>query len=341
MNLRKWLHGFNMMGNKISNVTVDEPTIAAHPVPLDYLQESQNYDTAAAIAQGDSPVMPWAKGLGNQSLKPLLDKVLFPVVNPVWTEPVFTSVKLTVLGEYYTQSDKHLLMTSVQKSMRLDYTMAVNDRVSGVVAVLVVTKVGGAQQSFNSTTTSDSNGTVNFTFDFENIQSIALTKVWQASSAVKNDNYGNPYKPVEYNSPYTLSYDVWELIQDRNVVTPPVIYLNIGNSETGYDTGLSSTTNYTDLLSWAKDKRFFLQPGDSNAYTILIPTALLSSTKLYGIFNGENIEIGDDMLVPAASGLKTLTLSYFGAQVPYTVCTLDFGYFAAQTNLDFQFVALG
>jgi hypothetical protein len=341
MNLRKWLHGFNMLGNRISNVTVDEPTAAGNPVPLDYLQESQTYDTAPATSQHSSPVMPWATNLQNLSLKPLLDKVLFPTVPAIWAEPVFASVKLTVLGEYYTQAEKHLLMTSVPKTMRLDYVITPNDRVSGVVAVLVVTKVGGATQTFNSTTTSDTTGTVNFTFDFENIQSIALTKVWQASSVVKNDNYGNPSKPSEYNSPYTLSYDVWALIQDKNIVTPPVIYINIGNSETGYDSGLSATTLYTDLISWTKDKRFFLQPGNSNAYTILIPTSLLNSAKLYALFGGQNLEIDDEMLAPGISGRTTTNITYFGATVPYTVCTLDFGYFDVQTNLDFQFVALG
>jgi hypothetical protein len=337
MNLKKIFHGFNMMGNRISAVTVDEPTAAAHPVPLDYLQESQTYDTAAAVAQEDSPIMPWVTQAQNQSIKPLLDKILFPIVNPIWAEPIFQDVKLTVIGEYFIQSGVHLLFESVQKTMRLDYSIAPGDRTSGVTALLTVTKNDLTTQVFNSTTTSDTNGTINFTFSFENILSMVISKVWVPSSAVKNDNYGNPYKPSEFNSNYTSTFDAFDLLEETNVVSPPMIYKALSD-EIGYDTGLSSTTAYSALSSWSKDKRFFLQPG-GNLFVVLIPTELYDNCLIYAIYGNENQPIEKAFLIPSVSGLTDITVPYFGSNVAYKVCTIDFGYFAAQTNLDFQFIA--
>lgn len=341
-NKKKIFRGFDMQGNRISNVLVDTPALAANPANKGYVDESQNYDTAAVVAQQDSPVMPWAKGLANLGLKQLLDKVLFPTVNPIWNEPVFTNVKLTVLGEYFTKPDIHLLFTSGQKTMRVEYVINPGDRLSGVIANLVITKNDNTTQSFGSTTTSDTNGTINFTFDFTNIKSMVLSKVWQPSTVVKNDNYGQPYKPAEFNTNYTSTFDVFALLQQNNVVSPPIIYKSIA-SETGYDAGLSAEVDFTTLTGFTTDKRVYLQPNVQNMFLLLIPKELLTSCKFYGILNSgaDHALIDEDWLKPSVNGVTDFTLDYFGDQYDYTACTFDFGNYQAQTTIDFQFVLNG
>jgi hypothetical protein len=337
MRLKKIFHGFNMNGNKIAAATVDEPTLAGNPVPLDYLQESQTYDTDAAETQEDSPVLPWAKQVQGKSLKPLLDQILFPIVNPIWTEPIFHDVKLTVIGEYFTAANKHLLFLSGQRTMRLNYLITPGDRISGVTARLTVTKNDNSTQIFNSTTTSDTDGTVNFTFDFTDIKSMVLSKVWQASTATKNDNYGNPYKPVEFNSNYTSAFDVWSLLNATNVVSSPMLYRAI-TDETGYDAGITDPTNFTSLIGWTTDKSFFLQPGN-NMFTVLIPEDLFDNCFIYAIFGNDNQLVDKSFLAPSVEGITAFGLNYFGDTIPYRCCTIDFGWFAAQQQLDFQYIA--
>jgi hypothetical protein len=325
----------DMRGNRISNFVVDEPTAAQNPVPLDYLEESQTYDTAAVESQNNSPVMSWAKNLKNLTLKPLLDAVIFPIVNPIWTEPTFTGIRLTVIGELFIQAGVHLLFEGSQKTMRLDYSIVPGDRISGVTAVLKITKNDGTFVTFNSTTTSDIGGTINFTFDFTDIASMVISKVWQPSSAVKNDNYGNPFKPAEFNTNYTSSFDALALLEEGNVVSPPMVYKTL-TDETLYSAGLTASMNFASLPGFVSDKRFFLQPGN-NQFVVLIPTALYNNCEIFAIFSDDNVPIPKSVLTPSGSFLS-MEITYFGVIEDYTVCTVDFGFFAVQTNVDLQFI---
>jgi hypothetical protein len=178
---------------------------------------------------------------------------------------------------------------------------------------------------------------VNFTFDFENIQKIELTKMFNPTTLNKTDNYGQPSKPPAFTQQYLLKYDLWKLIQDTNIVVNP-IFNKLINNEADYSTGLVDNMVHTDLVGYAIDKRLYLRTG-SNIFSILVPQDIYDNYTAYALLPvGSPLEIDNSMFVPTGNDIKVLNINYLGSVIPYVCCTFDFGYFPAQGTLDIQFV---
>ena len=80
---------YDFVGNKILNVKVNTPTDNEHPTNKGYVDINDTYDTTLS-QKPVSTKFNWVTNINNLKIKTVLDKLLYPVVNPVYENPSFS-----------------------------------------------------------------------------------------------------------------------------------------------------------------------------------------------------------------------------------------------------------
>lgn len=347
MNFRKIFYGLDFRNNKIINTKTNTPTDPEHIVPKNYVDVNTTYDTNKAQTHQNPPKFPWITNVYNKSFKQIFDELFFPVILPTYTNPNFYSMKISVFNEYSISGSKKAIFEDRICKFRIDYKISASDRISGIAPKIIVTNNSGGQSVFVGTETSDTEGFLEWEFLWRDIQSIVLRKEFQEASTIKNDNYGNPYIPVDFTVNYNLDFDVLNYILKNFQLYPPVLYFNdtiesyatiINNIIDGDNLTQGSVT--PSLSMFTKDRKFIVD-GDTNLYILGIPEPLYNKSNIIVHKNLEQHEIDfgmlDDGYIGSDTGDNIKTLSYHGREIKYFFGTLNFGYYSEPKTINLQF----
>lgn len=347
MNFRKVFFGLDFRNNKIINTKTNTPTDPEHIVPKNYVDVNTTYDTNTAQTQQNPPKFPWITNVYNKTFKQIFDELFFPVILPTYQNPTFNSMKISVFDEYSVSGSKKAIFEDRITKFRIDYKISASDRISGLVPSIIVTNNSGGISTFNGTETSDTEGFIEWEFLWRDVQSIVLRKVFQESTTIKTDNYGNQYIPVDFTINYNLDFDVLNFILKNFILYPPILYYH--DSVENYATIIDNIIDGDELTHgliepqlsmFIKDRRFIVD-GNNNTYIFGIPEPLYNKSNIIVHKNLEQHEIDfgmlDDGYIGADTGTNIKTLSYNGRNIKYFFGTLNFGYYTEPKTINLQF----
>jgi hypothetical protein len=199
----KIFQSFNLFGNKVLNVRVEDATDPLHPVNKQFLDERTTYNTVKANTYQNPFLFPLMRNVYGMQYKPLLDDLLFPRVLPVYINPTVKLIDfcLNNYEQFYKNKWLTLNNKSIIFSLKVEFTN--NDRLPSATPYLTIN--GQNIQPTTYTVTSAS---------FEKI-SIVLTssttfiinRLFLASS-IKKDSYGDNYIPSDFMTTYLLTLDL-------------------------------------------------------------------------------------------------------------------------------------
>lgn len=208
MDFKKIRLGFDMRRNKIINSNVDNPTSNKEISNKEYVDLGDKFDTVNATTKPISTKFTWMTNLGNLSIKTVLDKLLFPVVYPVYINPTLKKYTITNFGESNNIQGNFI-------NGKLYYEISSSSRTPTINYKLVVKYNDATEVEFSDST---SIGNITFNFVWGNIESIKLKQVF-TPAIVQNDSEGNPFIDSNFATTYDFSYsfDQYEFEKEFNI----------------------------------------------------------------------------------------------------------------------------
>lgn len=343
-NFKKIWKSLDFRNNKIINAKTNTPTDLEHIVPKSYVDINKTYDTVKAQTQNNPIKFSWITNVYNKSFKEIFDDLFFPITNPVYLNPTFINIDLSVFSEYYILGEKKAIFLNRLTKFRIDYSITESDRISGVTPIIIITSKTGTVSEYSGTLTSDIIGFIEFEFMFINIESIILRKVFQEATVIKQDNYGNNYIPIDFTIDYNLDFNVLKLINEKFIVYPPMLYYKLGLND--FHTIIDGIAENDDLVSSSSlnmfiKNRSFLVNGTNNIYLLGIPEPLYNNSIMLLNIDGKqykfNIKNLKDNLDESINYDNIKSLIYFDSIINYYFGIIDFGTFLESKKIDFQY----
>lgn len=313
---------YNFIGNKILNAKVNTPTDNEHIASKGYVDANDTYDTTLS-QKSVSTKFNWVTNVNNLKIKAVLDKLLYPVVNPVYVNPTFD------MNIFSLNTDAFIEDETVQG--RLIYDIKNPDRnILATKTILTITDINNVATTFQSADTI-LNGFIEFELKVNKIQQVKITKEF-GIAIVKNDSDGNPFIDNNFNTNYTLTktFTKDQFVSELHLhKILPTIY-HIGNFDktniqTFLDKNVSEFANTVDFtLATYSD----VEPLKST-YLILIHPALLNEQFMVRGYNLQNEMVSITIPVDFAYHLllKPDNTKYFKTinNVDHYAIIVDFG----------------
>jgi hypothetical protein len=330
MNIRAIWKSYDFRGNKILNAKVNTPVQDGEIAPKSYVDKTTKFDTVKSNQfPSGSPKFSWLNfSLKDKTFKELFDDLFFPVIAPVYTEVVFEKVKVTAINEYGTN-----LFLGRLTQFNIDYIINRGDRQSTVIPKIKVTTKEPITVTEHSGTSSSNTSNFNFTINLANIDKIELVKTFQKATT-KNDNYGVPVIPLNFNVNYDATYDVLQNIKQNYDFKSPIIYRKLTPTENA--TTIVSLINDSDSLStpvasilttFVRDRKLFTTADSNNNFLFgieknIFKDSLMNVKITDSVDQVSNFDISQTMLTLFGEKI----IKYFGEDGTYTFFTIDFGY---------------
>lgn len=185
---------YNFVGNKILNVKVNTPTDNEHPTHKKYVDDNDTYDTTLS-QKPVSTKFNWVNNVNGLKIKYVLDKLLYPVVNPVYENPSFTF-------QHFSFETNKIIEDQIIGSM-LFLTIKNADRTP--INNKTTLQVIDLQNNATSFEVEENDFIVKIGFElkFDTLKEIKVRKQYNIAT-VKNDSDGNPFVDNNFNSTYEL-----------------------------------------------------------------------------------------------------------------------------------------
>lgn len=347
MNIKNTFRSWNFRNNKIINAKVDTPIEDSHIAPKIYVDENTTYNTNKSNDYQNPFKFNWITNVTGKSFKQIFDELFFPRIIPDYINPTFINVNIKADDEYYVTNKKAIFQGRIN-NFKLNYEITESDRISGLTPSIIIVDNNNNSTIINGTETSDISGTIEFSFNYKNIQSIILRKVFEETNITKYDSYNDIVSiPLAFSINYNLDFDLLSLINSTFEVYPPMIIYKIPNGDNFSEVfveiqnngDLSSTTipPYQHLI---KDRQIIID-GDNNLYLIGIPSPLYNKAEIIVHTNLSKQTIDSSMLddgyIGSENDSNIVTLNYFGVPYKYFFGSLNFGYFSEPKTINFQF----
>lgn len=120
MNLKKIFQSFDLRGNKIINAKTNTPINPEDITNKEYVDKNASYDTVKAQNYLNPFKFNWITAVYNKTLKDVLDDLFFPLILPVYSNPIFSKVKLTLNNEFFN-GNKKIIFENTQVNFLLEY----------------------------------------------------------------------------------------------------------------------------------------------------------------------------------------------------------------------------
>lgn len=287
-NFEKFFKSLDFLGNRIKNVKVDQPTNDEHVVPKSYVDLRTIYNTLKSSLYVNPFKLSWVKEPHNKQLNEVIDDILFPRVNPEYFNPFFKSFK-------FTKEESSIIFISVTNNgFKIAYDINTGDRFLNQAPKVVIT-----DDMDNVTNIVMSNSNLKneeiFNINWSNIQKIEFIAVFNPTTIVKQDTYGDDFVPEEFETIYELKYDLLELITETTLISPKLLYRKIYLTD-NIDNIIEDTIQYTeaselitnvDYFSFHKQLTVF--EGLDNQFLMIIPKIVFEKHLL--IVSGDNVPL--------------------------------------------------
>ena len=192
---KKIKHGLNLVGNKIINAKVDNPTQNEHISNKQYVDLGDKYDTTLATTKPVSTKFNWVNNVGNTTIKSTLDKLLFPIVYPIYYNPTLISY------QFISINTSNFFNSFING--KLIFNIDNGDRHTTVKYKLIIKVINQVELIFESIDKDTLE--INFNFLWKNIEYIKLTQIFTPVD-IKNDSDEQPYIDNNFNSTYDFEY---------------------------------------------------------------------------------------------------------------------------------------
>lgn len=279
--------------NALSNARVkDTPENRYDIVNKEYLDAQVLFDTPNKTKT--STKFPWVSNIADNSVKQILDKLLFPVIYPTYENPVFKNIKVI-----NTNPGKSIATGQVI-SGQIQFELYNPDRPKVDDAVLNILDVNGiVTHTFNVENIFDTK--INFQFLLnEDIKYFELVQNFEPV-ILKYDSNGQQFIDTDFASSYTLKYKfpINEYLSDFNVIEN-VLYKVITDIKT--QESLNSLLESSDFFKQSLPEykqvgfrnlvdSFNLNQNENNILLLIIDTDYLHKNLVLDI---ESNEINDN-----------------------------------------------
>lgn len=342
MNIKKIWQSYDFRNNKVLNAKCDEPTDPEHITNKKYVDDITTYDTPKAFKYKTPFKFDWLTNVYNLTYKKLFDDLLFPRVNPVYTNPVYTKIESAIFSKTQNIDGKGLLVNGVRVSGKVVILHAPNDRNATTTGSLTVTFNSDPPLTFRSNSTDNNRSIFMVDFVYKIGCKIVFSLEFNPCTIMRQDTYGDNYRPAEFNVPFTLEQDISSEFSDMFVSESsifvrsklndtPASYIN--NRRYYTSNIISDKFTITTNLNVKKDAWCY--------YDVLMPLSMFNNYEFWlaciqdvvgvGIIE-HKIEIEKRNLVDmlAVDGDRDKIVKIFIDDIPYIVCNLNLGYFDAE-----------
>lgn len=342
MNIFEIFKSYDFKNNKLLNTKTENPIDDEHIVPKKYVDISNTYNTTKAQRFTNSIKFPWITEFFNKPIKQILDDLFFPIINPIYINPEFSTVFLKIEELLNIVGEKKVLYYGNNITLIVDYFITQSDRISGIVPKLIIQNIDNSIIEFNGTETSDINGTIicNFKFD-EKISKITLRKEFSESQIIKKTNYDNDYIPIEFTIDYNLDFNILKLITEKYLISYPIFYRKSNNIN--YIDIYDNISNYVN--EFIKSNKLFLQAEEiEQKFILLIPETIYNnSINIHCNIDNEkqiiswNILKNNTKLLPIINYFPSNLLNLDLPIINYYFLIIDLGYYNTTKFCEFQF----
>lgn len=264
---------YDFVGNKILNVKVNTPTDNEHPTNKQYVDVNDTYDTSLS-QKPVSTKFSWVTNLNGLKIKSVLDKLLFPVVNPVYENPTleffhFTFDKSNIWEDETIQG---ILFLTIKNFDRQEIS---NEKI--IVEITDTQNNVSVYQNIDNT----NKGNIRFNIKFDNLSTFKIKKQFGIAT-VKNNSDGNPFVDSNFNSNYTFEkvFTKEELISNIYSNVLPTIY-HINN----FDKNNIQTIIDKNISEYVKSSEFELITYDNSTPNINKYLCLVHPETVKHLFN--------------------------------------------------------
>ena len=328
MNFKKFFYSFDLQGNKIKNVKVDLPVNPTDITNKEYVDKNFIYDTEKSVL--NSLKFTWMVNLTNKSLKELFDLLLFPTINPTYTNPFLSNISIDAPEEFIIYRGKKAIFKNRRNKFKLNYYLNLGDRHRLDLSKIIITNLDGTITEILGDIYSDVKG-FEFEFDFTNILSIIWTKTLTAATP-KVNNYGVESIPVDFTTTYDLTFDILSFINKNFKVYNPILYQTL-NSYSEIDGYLNFDA--IENAPFVKDREFYSSNTANNKILFGIPIELTKGFFYMYIDDGSIIQMDFSMF----DNVTYQVVTYYADEITYNYFfgTLDLGAFTTNKQIKLGF----
>ena len=333
MFFKKFRVGLDMRSNKIINSNVDNPVTDNNISNKIYVDIGDKFDTVNATTKPISTKFNWITNVGNLPIKTVLDRLLFPVVNPTYTNPVLKNYTIYNLGE-----NTNVIGGNING--RLLFEISNTTRTPTLKYKLIIRYNDTSEVIFEDI---NSSNIIDFNFIWDNISSIKLKQVF-SPAPIQNDSDGNPFVDSNFSTTYDFEYsfNLNDFIKQFNITKSIYSLGNITQSNLdGYlnstENNLKTSFNYGNLITL--ETQLTNNLNDLNNILILVHESLIN--KFCNLtFKNDNIIISSSefhisqKLVYNSSNEVCKVLFNDGY---YYFVLMDFGKYSIPTNVLLSF----
>lgn len=324
MNFKDFYKSINLKNNKIINAKTDEPTHEDHIVSKKFVERKTIYNTAKVLEYINPFKLTWVTNPVNKTILELFDDVFFPQLNPEYINPKFDKFLIE-------KSDPNIVfINTTNTGFKVNWAISQSDRTLNQAPKIVITKTD------NSITTIVVDNAVligekSFNIDWTNILKIEFVAVFNPTTVIKQDTYGNDYVPSEFLTIYELKHNILSDIQSDNIIVPALFYRKIQQNENVEDivdqtAVINLSSQLMTQMSYTRtNKNLIVTPGIDNFYVLLVPKQVYDEYLMF--IGGDNI--------PASVLTRNQMMVVDGVQ--FYLNTMDLGYYANQSVLEIKF----
>lgn len=317
MKFQKIWQSLDFRNNKVINAKTDLPTHEDHIVPQKYVDSKTIYNTQKVLDYINPFKLDWVKNPVNKSFLALFDDIFFPLILPEYINPVFNFCKINKTDSAIIYKD------TVNNNFLLSWDINESDRFLNQVPKIVITNINNNVTDIPVDSTSLI-GTKTFSVNWSEIQKIEFVAIFNPTTLVKQDSYGDDYVPGDFQTIYTLKFNLFEALQENHLITPPILYrkvLTTDNIETLIDATelITTSAELINTLSYIKtNKQINLLSGADNYFILLIPKIVYDKYLL--TINGD--------IIPHSLLIRNTITNI--DNVEYYLNTFDLGYYEEQ-----------
>lgn len=327
MNIKKIFKSLDLRNNKLINAKTNLPTHEDHVISRKYVDNQTIYNTSKVNQYLTPFKLDWVTAPVNKTILQIFDDIFFPLVNPVYTNPLF---------EYFTveqiqKPGKSIVFENITNNFKITWKIIANDRLSTQVGRIIITKNDTSTTTINTSST-NLIGEHEFSIDFTNIQKIEFVRVFNPTTVSKNDSYGNPYTPADFQVLYNLKFDILETIKKQSLIASTILYRKVLTSE-NVEILKTSTLNINNIAQLISDMSYIkstnsinVLAGNDNFFLLLMPKEIINFYLI--LFDG--------VITPIAS-ITPATNDTIINDKEYILYTIDLGYYPANQIKNIKF----
>lgn len=236
--IKKIFHGLNLNGHKIVDAVVDIPIKTTDIVNKEYVDDENTFDTVLANDRIDSDRFEDVVAVKDNPIKEVLDKILFPVITPLYINPIIDSIDCKLLnGQINLLFEGGMTNTKIRLFVKFNEEV-VFDRTAINKGIVTITYDDLSTTTFESVFINEVYDIIDFEIlDIDNITTIAYTREYSDATTIKNDNYGNPSIPSEFTTNHTILLNFENEIFKFSTLPPIgiIVTTDITDASTIYD----------------------------------------------------------------------------------------------------------